>query len=72
MKTTVVLYRQAAISMSKAPYRWVRAENARCWNKFHTCIHLDSIRHGILSNKNFCIQRKKMRKVGVFLDLNSK
>lgn len=72
MKSTVVLYRQAAISMSKAPYRWVRAENARCWNKFYTCIHLDSIRHGILSNKNFCIQRKKVRKVGVFLDLNSK
>lgn len=59
MKTTVVLYRQAAISMSKAPYRWVRAENARCWNKFYTCIHLDSIRHGILSNKISVFKEKK-------------
>lgn len=60
MKSTVVLYRQAAISMSKAPYRWVRAENARCWNKFHTCIHLDSIRHGI----KFLYSKKKVKKFG--------
>lgn len=46
MKTTVVLYRQAAISKSKATNRSVRAESTRFHTKhsveFHTCtcIHL--------------------------------
>lgn len=63
MKTTVVLYRQAAISMSKAPYHWVRAENARCWNKFYTS-RFDKTWYFV--KQKFLYSKKKVRKVGVF------
>lgn len=72
MKTTVVLYRQAAISMSKAPYRWVRAENARCWNKFLYMYTSRFDKTWYFVKQKFLYSKKKSEKSWVFLDLNSK